>query len=61
MKRITFSPGRFFAAAVLKMMLAHMLINYEMKLKSLDKPVKHTIQSKYTIGHGNLDFYKGHR
>jgi hypothetical protein len=43
------SPGRFFAAAVLKMTLAHMLINYDMKFESPDRPVRNMWIAEYSF------------
>lgn len=52
------SPGRFFAAAVLKMLLAHIVITYDVKFEE-GKPLKQFFINGVLIpGRGNVMFRK---
>lgn len=52
------SPGRFFASAVLKMLLAHVVTTYDVKFEGEKVPRQFFINGVLLPGRGNVMFRK---
>lgn len=55
------SPGRFFAATVLKMLLAHLVTTYDVKFEEGKEPKQFFINGVLIPGRGNVLFRKRFR